>query len=163
MSAKGVDIHIIGDKDLIKRLEFLTPSIRKKVLRPAVTAASRPIRQAAKASVPVRFGALKKSIDLKAKSYKETAVAIVGPKTGQSATGVNLFGQSGRIVPTQYAHLVEKGTKPHVIRTGRGRKVIWMHPGSPPTRFMQKALSSQATHASGILNRKIAEGIEKYA
>lgn len=156
-------IEIFGDKALMARLDRLPDTLRKRVLRPAVTAAGRPVRQAAKANVPIRFGFLKKAIDVKAKSYKTTAVAIVGPRSDMSTTGTNLFGQPIRVSPSLYAHLVEGGVRPHAMPWGPGGKGRWMHPGNAPKRFLERAWESQLATAQAKLNQKIAEGLEKHA
>jgi HK97 gp10 family phage protein len=160
--SKG-DIRIVGDKALLKRLDRIAPAIRKKILRPAVTKAARPIRQAIKARAPVDAGHLKKSIDLKAKSYRHTAVAIVGPRSDMGFARTNLWGQGINSKPNLYSHLVEGGVQPHVIMTGRNRKVMWMHPGSPPKRFLRSAVMATQARAVQILNQEIRRGLEEVA
>lgn len=159
----AIRANVRGEKRLLDRLERLKLATQKRILRPAVTAAARPIRQAAKANVPVQLGLLKRSLIVKTITYPQTAVAIVGPQTKLNATRVNLFGRTVLTRPTKYAHLVEGGTRPHLIRLGRGGKVQWMHPGTPPRRFLQRAAENQMATAQAKLNQKIREGLEKYA
>lgn len=159
----SANVKVTGDKELIARLLELEPKVRNRVLRPAVTAAARPIRAAAKASVPVRFGALKKSIDLKVKTYRKGVSAIIGPRSDVSYTHTDMFGRQTTVKPSKYAHLVEGGAKPHVIRMGKNNKVVWLHSGTKATRFMENSIESQGAIAMSIMNKKIEEGIIKYA
>lgn len=154
------DISIVGEKALIKRLERLAPALRKKIMRPAVTKAARPIRQAMKARAPVAAGHLKKSIDLKAKSYRHVAVAIVGPRSDLGFTRTNLYGRTINSKPNLYAHLAEGGTKPHMISK---KRPVWMHPGSPPKRFLRAAMMATHVRSLQILNQELKRGLEALA
>ncbi len=142
-----LNVTLQGLNALQARLDRLEPALRKRILRPAVTAAARPVRQAAKQGAPVRFGWLKRSLDMKAVSYKETAVAVVGPRSRtqfvryeKTATGRLI-----KVVPANYAHLVEFGTT---------------HSRSNP--FLQRAWDAQVTAASSKLDEKIREGLERH-
>lgn len=154
-------ITLTNEKQFRKRLEALAPKLRKKIERSAITAAIRPIRQAAKANVPTRTGSLKKWIDTKVKTFRSGVVAgIVGPRRGQKIAARNYWGKTIVISPSKYASLVEAGSKPHVIRRKDGQgNWAWSHPGSPATRFMSKAVSSTASKAQAILVSKIREGV----
>ena len=89
-----------------------------KILRKAVTEASRIVKTAVKgnADATQRFGFLAKSIGVKVKTYKGVAVAVVGPRSKWSKTkGVYVKGkhkgEAKMFKPSKYAHLIEKGTK----------------------------------------------------
>lgn len=185
--SSGINIRIDGDKALMGRLDALKRGARNKILRPAISAAVRPVRQAAKANVPKRSGLLKKTIDAKIKSGEDTVFGVVGPRSNPRDS--QLYVEKGRkkarrIVPLYYAHLVESGARPHAIgrgsrlqrgtrrsaRTGKiiavARKMVQtggMHPGMAGTHFMQRAWQSTAQQARSTIERKVAEGLEKHA
>jgi HK97 gp10 family phage protein len=94
----------------ISPLEGLRKTLVSKILRKAVTEASKIVKQtvASNASSIKRFGFLAKSIGVKIKTYseKKSAVAIVGPR---SKWFKEIAGRKYR--PSYYAHLLEGGTK----------------------------------------------------
>jgi HK97 gp10 family phage protein len=89
----------------ISPLEGLRKTLVSKILRKAVTEASKIVKQtvASNASSIKRFGFLAKSIGVKIKTYseKKSAVAIVGPRS-------KWFKE---IAGRKYRHLLEGGTK----------------------------------------------------
>lgn len=111
-----------------KKLEKIGQKILGKTLRKAVNAAASQVLKAAKSSVPVQSGLLKKSLGKKVRLYKggTVAVALIGPRTGfkkivviaagkgavaSTKKGQKLLAQGGRTYtrnPARYAHLVEK-------------------------------------------------------
>lgn len=187
----NIKATILGDKALQARLEGLKRGVRNKILRPAVSAAARPLRQTAKSNVPVRSGALKKAIDMKIKSGRQTVFGVVGPRSNPKVE--TTYTEPGRtkarkVVPNFYAHLVEGGTRPHAVGRGsrlqnlraamkaarRGdtkranraathRQTGRMHPGTPAVRFLARAFASELGTMRGIMENKVREGLEKHA
>ena len=104
-------VQIIGDKEMLRRLNRLSGAKVRAVARPAVRFAMTPINKAAKAKVPRDSNALQKSLGFKAvpaKNVKNKGDVVGGirPRKG-FARQVN-----GRTRdPRFYAHLVERGTK----------------------------------------------------
>lgn len=101
-------------------LDGLRKTLVSKILRKAVTEASKIVRQTVTSNAQAikRFGFLAKSIGVKVKTYSEskTAVAIVGPrskfvKTRGVYTRGKKKGEARFIRPSFYAHLVENPTK----------------------------------------------------
>ncbi len=98
-------------------LEGLKKSLVNKILRKAVTEASRTVRTAVKSNAEAagRYGYLSKSIGIKVKIYKDIAVAVVGPRTkyvktkGAYKKGKKK-GEPKVYKPSKYAHFLEKGT-----------------------------------------------------
>lgn len=160
-------MKLTGDKALARYLQTLPRGVRNKILRPAMAAAARPVRQAAKANARGSIAAgsrqLEKSIDVKVKSTKRGAYAVIGPRSDKTGERVNLFGVTMSHRPSKISHLVESGAKPHVIMIGRGRKTPWQHPGTPATKFMERAWNSTSSQAMRIIQAKIQEGIAKHA
>ncbi len=99
-------IALYGDKELLWAFDQLPPRLQKKYARRGVTKAGRRIARAAKRHVPVRSGALKKSLAVKSRTYAKsgTVVAIIGPRTDHETTY-----QGKRHRPSKIAHLVEMG------------------------------------------------------
>ena len=98
----------------LKPLEGLKKSLINKILRKAVSEASKNVKLAVKANAG--NGNMGKSIGIKVKTYKSSVVAVVGPRTKyQKANGVfkkgKKKGEPKIIRPSKIAHLVEKGTK----------------------------------------------------
>lgn len=142
------------DRDPSKVLLSLVDKIQKQILLRAVTRASTPIRKAAKATAPVRTGALKKSMSTKAKRgrNKNVAFAIIGPRKsfmevhGTISRGPKK-GNPRRVVPRYYAHLVERGHRgPHPA-------------GAKP--FLTNAASSAMPKALTVMKEVVGIGIQK--
>lgn len=133
---------------------------RSRVTRRALDRASVPVGKAVKQNAPLLKpdprnmpgmvkGLLKKSIGRRARTYRGNQVSFlaVGPRAGfrvqlnPSWTKKKMAAGPPKPLyqdPIKYAHLVEGGTKPHMIGAS-------MHPGSPAQRYTLKAW--QATQA----------------
>ena len=134
-----------GGKAINKNLALLKKAIQRRVLRKAVTAASKPVLAAAKAKAPRETDLLLKSLGRKTKTYRSSgvAVAIVGPREGFGRE-VEVNGEVQIQDPIFYAHLVELGT----FRTS-----------AQP--FMRPAFESTKEQAKSITAKKIAEEIDR--
>lgn len=163
MADSVANIKLTGDKEIIARLKALPAKVQKKVLRPAVTAASRPVRIAAKRNAPVGQGFLKKAIDLKVKTYRRNVLGMIGPRSDMTFPTKNLWGKPINAKPAWYAVMQNDGVKPHQIMVGKGKKVAWQHPGTVGTKFMEKAYESTKASALSTMNKKLMEGIMKQA
>ena len=145
------------------RLRELDKATRNKILRPALTAAGRPLVRAMQAKAPNRSGLLRTAIGQKVKAYRNGIIVfLAGPRTGfkDSATGEN---------PTNIAHLAEKGRKA-VQALGRafglvisGGKVLFRRTAAaqPARPFMQAAADATAMEVDRTLKAGIQKGIEK--
>jgi HK97 gp10 family phage protein len=106
------------DADPQKVLADLTRGLRNKILRGAVKEASKDIKDRVKANAQTvrRTGSLARSIGVKVRSYENTVVAVVGPRSqaryvkGTYTKGKNK-GRPITVWPVLYLHLLEKGTK----------------------------------------------------
>ena len=160
-------ITLTGNRALARYLQTLPRGVRNRILRPAMAAAARPVRRAAKANARGSIAAgsrlLEKSIDFKVKSTRRGAYAVIGPRSDTTGERVNLFGATVRHRPSKIAHLVESGAAPHVIMIGRGRRTAWQHPGTPATRFLERAWNSTSSQSVRIIESKIQEGIARHA
>lgn len=130
-------------------LEAIEKTAKKRAITmKAVKAGAKIVQAAAKARAPKRSGALKQSIGIKAKKGsrgKTLAFAVVGART---KVAKQFKGKT--IKPAKYAHLVEKGTKPH-----------GGHPGAKPKPFLKPALESQKAAVGKAILATLAAEIEK--
>lgn len=152
----NVQIEARGIRDVQKALAGVRDSVKKRILRSAMTYAVRPLKPAVAADAPSTFGALRRSIGIKIKNYKGAVFAAVGPLTKykERVAGTFPFRDGSKAAkqrvqqPSKIAHLIEGGTKPHFIpapgygRTGAkrgtavGKTPGWEHHGTKPNPFI---------------------------
>jgi HK97 gp10 family phage protein len=137
---------IRGGAELEKALRELPVKLERNILRGALRAGAKVFEQEAKRRVPTRTGKLRDSIRVSVRARRGAIVAMV--KAG---------GGKERVF---YAHLVERGTAPHVILAGGGTaggKLLAAgarlfgakvdHPGAAARPFMRPAFDTQAAAA----------------
>jgi len=148
------NIKVKGLAELQTFLDQLPAKMEANVLRGALRAGAKPILGAAKSAAPVgepsetnrkRYklyaGALKDSIRISGRIDKRNGNVTASVKAGgKTKSGADVF----------YAHMVEFGTKPHVIGDGT-------HPGVQAKPFMRPALDAQ----SGAAIVAVGEYIKK--
>lgn len=166
MSA-ALSINVNGEREIVRALRKLDDRLVRRVMRKAVRAGANPIVRTARQNVPRSTGLLRKSLGTKVKTYNNgTIVAIIGPRTGFK----QLVNGKPRN-PTKYAHLVEFGTKAHLIgRAGIYFRVLreWVggpieHPGSTGTRFLTRAFQFNQRGSRRAMSKKALQEIEKEA
>lgn len=139
-----------GAKELDRKLRKLGEKVHRRVTRQAVGAAATPVVKAAKANADEskESGLLKKALGKKAVTYKktQTVAAVVGAR--KNVVG-EVDGKTRK--PSRYAHLVEKG---YIDEHGN------YVPGQP---FLRPALDQTGEQAMGVMQNKLASGIEKEA
>ncbi len=118
---------------------------KRGIMTKAMRAALKPLPGIVKAAVPRELGLLRKFISQKVKFYvaRTTAIGLVGPAVRPAVVmrrPSSWSTQPQRQNPVKYAHLVERGTRPHDIRTKRGGTI--MHPGAKAHPFMGPAAES---------------------
>lgn len=142
------EYNIEGLAELQAALQAFPVKIEKNILRGALRAGAQKIREEAQRLVPVKSGALKRSI--RVSTNAQGAVA----KSTLRAGDAKAF----------YAHMVEFGTAPHKI-TARKAKVLAIgvasvnHPGSKPKPFMRPAMDSRAQAAAEAAGDYLRERI----
>ena len=164
--ADTVSVDLRGFVEFQRNIRQLTrgrkagPKLRRAVRR-AMNKAKTPILKAAKRETPKDKGVLRLSLRAKVGTSGDTIWAIIGPRRGRFSRTVK---KQKTEVDAFYAHMVEGGTKPHVIprvtkkgkRTGLmvfnagGEKVFARKVGHPGTRaqpFLQKAGKAGFTRA----------------
>jgi HK97 gp10 family phage protein len=150
-------INIVGGKELAEFLKTLPAKLERNVMRGALRAGAKVIADEAKANVPTRMGALKKSIRVSSKLKKGevTASAKAGNK--------KVF----------YAGWVEFGTAPHKIvaskmflrfiaKDGNVVKTKSVnHTGAVSKPFMRPALDTKAAQSIQEAGRYIKQRMTK--
>ncbi|MCP4897613.1 MAG: hypothetical protein GY906_11630 [bacterium] len=151
----GFDGIVVDDAELLRKLKELERAAGDRPLRNALTAGARVIRDAAKTHVVERTGELKGTIRIRTRSLGRQAMEariVAGNSRGKG----------------WYAHFVEFGTDPHIVRKskkGLGRLRHRVHPGAAPQPFLRPAFDEKKDEAlrriHASLNRqfsKIAKG-----
>lgn len=170
---------ILGGRKLAEFLQQLPVKLEKNIMRAALAAGARVIRDEAKENVPVKLGALRKSIKVSTNSKRGTVTAKV--KAGDKRAF--------------YAHMVEYGTKAHLIKVEdedrpinykltQKRGVLTRvsirtinrnslrignsfvgptieHPGSEPRPYLRPALDSKSGAAISAVADKVRERLTK--
>jgi HK97 gp10 family phage protein len=177
-------------------LDRVKQGTRGKVLRKNVGKCSRIVLKASKAKCPVRTdnsgfrkenktrGLLKKSLGVKVATYSKAVVGIIGPRKGFKAqTGTIKSGPNkGKPIfedPSNIAHLVEFGTRPHSLqkgdrlartvagkeKKGGGKQTAGaqMHPGARPRPFMRPAWDETRSQVRSAMADGIASDIATLA
>lgn len=110
--AETLQFSTVGDLAAIKTLDALPEAFRRRVLVSAARGGASQLRRAARANLQmdgsIRTGLLWKSINLRVKRYRNGIIwAGVGADKGVKGRDEN-----GRnIIPANYIHLVENGTR----------------------------------------------------
>lgn len=159
-----IKARLSGLEAAIGRLDRLKKAVRNRVLRRAVTAASRVVLRAIKgAETARRSGQLRRSLGMKVKTYASgKVVGVVGPRKGYAATW-----QGRPIDPVYYAHLVEAGTRPHRLGAGsllkKGQQRGAGHPGTTAVRFMARGWAGAAAAARAKALALLEQGLAQAA
>lgn len=162
-----------------KSIRGFTDDMAQKAAKSAMFAAGAKIKdamQAKIASLPFNEseGFLYDSIAVKVKTYyrrtgstySAVQVAIIGPRT--DAVFQAQFGtRAGTVAkPAKYAHLIDKGVRPHAIGRGstlrKGNQTGRMHPGFPAMPFVRPALLAGSGAASAAFARSLARSLARY-
>lgn len=165
MTRKSVHMSLVGDKELIAKLNALGGKVYRKVIKQASRKAFAPVVKTAKEKAPKESGLLKKSIGVKQKSYPRAGriATIVGARTGfaQEVSVDTPFGpKTVRRDPVKYSHLVEFGTAPHSVGSGDSE---YQHPGATAKPFMRPAFDANENRAIQIMRTELAAGVVREA
>lgn len=75
--ALAVNISVLGDRALERKLSRLKAATQKKIVRKALRAAAKPIRDDAKANAPVDEGDLRKNIKVRAMRRSRVRLGVI--------------------------------------------------------------------------------------
>lgn len=151
---------ITGLERTMRQLQSLDKRAARSAVRKAANAGgtelTREVRRLAKTHR--RTGALARAISKKTRSYQagNIVVSIVGARVKKLPNGTN---------PGKYFHLVDEGTKPHIIRgilSFGGRVVRWVrHPGTRPKHMLRRASRSAGSRARKKALAKLQQEVTK--
>jgi HK97 gp10 family phage protein len=159
----SIKIDLLGDKQLMRKLDRLSTRVGRRVLRKATRAGTTPVLRDAKSRVPVDEGNLKKSMGRRFKWYNRTGtyVVIVGPRQRQEKTTLkrgSLFQTTTtKAIKGSHGHLVEFGTEPRYTKNGAFRGI------GPAQPFMRPAWEAGRKKAEALAVKKLLEEVEKEA
>lgn len=183
-------LKVFGVPECLEAFRELPRGMRNRHMRIAMNAGGGIIRDSAVAHAPRETGLLRKSLKVKVRvpdashnsaHWGRPAYAVIGPSryvigaARSTPKGTRLMGPKRAVkfvlgggklkprVPSRYAHLVEKGTKPHKIRGARinGGKGIQrgVHPGTKARSFLARAVRNVGTVAQMKVISKLREGM----
>jgi HK97 gp10 family phage protein len=147
---------VSGQRELSLNLERFPEKLQRKALAAAMRAGGRVVRDIARQNVPVKSGALRRSI----------RVTIV--RRGGTLRARIIAGRNVKKDDAFYAWMVEGGTKRHEIRP-KGKKSLFIaglfaeqinHPGARAKPFLGPALEAGAQAAIEAMREKLAAEIE---
>jgi len=133
-------INVKGLADLQRFLDQLPAKMEANVMRGALRAAAKPIKEEAQSMAkPIKSGALRDSIRVSGRIDAHNGKVTASVKAGGKKNGADVF----------YAHFIEFGTKPHSLKKGANRdsgkyQDVKHHPGISSRPFMRPALDAQA-------------------
>lgn len=161
-----VEAKIDGIDGLVAKLKDLRASLQRKVLRSAMRKSASVINKSAKGMAPRRTGQLRRSLGVAVKAYPSgVVIGVVEPRAGFKIQIPAANGRMKNIDPRYYAHLVEKGTKPHAVGKGsrtRGRKASQagrLHPGAKAQPFLLPAFTMNQARVIAIFEEEIEKAL----
>ncbi len=119
-------IKTYGFDELHNALKYLPEEIQTKCVEQALRKGGKEIVNAAKANVHSQSGALAKSISLRTDKKALNCTVWLGP-FGKTVS----MGKSGKMVKPFYAHMIEWGTKSHIIKSKKGKALLLPTGGHP--------------------------------
>jgi HK97 gp10 family phage protein len=161
--ADAISIDLLGDKELMRKLDKLSSKMGRSVLRKAIRAGTTPVLKDARSRVPVNTGNLKKSMGRKFKWYNRTGtyVVVVGPRQrGEKTTlksGTLTQTKTAKAIKGFHGHLVEFSTKPRYTKSGAFRGI------GPAQPFMRPAWDAGRKRAEKLAVAELLAEVEKEA
>lgn len=144
---------IVGGRELSDQLQQFSVKLEKNIMRGALRAGAVEIRDEVRQRAPVASGDLKKSIRVTSRV-----------KRGQVSASVKV----GNAV-AWYAHLIEFGTRPHIIRSKPGRAMRFgstttaqvNHPGIAGRPFIRPSADEATPRAIAEVTKYIRARMTK--
>lgn len=135
--AKQAQFVVTGLAELDAALHQMSNAVHNKVVRKAVRQAAKPVLKEARRLVPVKTGALRKSLKIKSakRSRKRTSIGV------EVVTGKQFFTGD-----TYYGGMIEFGTK--YIK---------------PRSFLRDAAKAKENEAVSVFRQELRDGIEREA
>ena len=165
MAVDGIKLDVLGQKALQAKLNRLKPALQRRAIRPAVQAGGTLVAKEARKLAPTGTSpAIWRNGKNKGQARKRLKRTIATRmKTYSNGTIVCVVGSRSREAP--HGHLVEDGTKPHIIpgpvKLGGRLRINVQHPGSKPRRWLSRSLKNTQAQQRGNFITKLSAGIEK--
>ncbi len=137
-----INISLLGDKALQRKLDALPNKLAKKVMRQALREGARPVLASAKANAPVLTGRMKKSLKLRAMKARRGNFGVVIMTGTREQLGIDPKDKS------YYPFAVEFGFKRHNV---------------PAHPFIRPALDDNREKSTRIIARLIGAGVLREA
>jgi len=147
-----IEKNVKGLAELQKFMDTLPPKLEANVMRSALRAGTKLIKESAVQNAPVKSGRLRDSIRITTRSRGGRVSAFV------KAGGKKAF----------YAKWIEFGTAAHDIVAKAGKNLFFggifaekvRHPGSAPKPFLRPALDAQSSAAIAAAGNYIKSRLE---
>ena len=155
----STDFKIEGGEQLQKFLNTFPVKLERRIVKRALKPGASLISKAAKSIVSRKSGKLRKAIAVRNVKNRMSVQVYVRRGKGQKNDG-------------WYAHMVEKGTKPHKIKPYKGRKKVLAaggviygrsvrHPGAKAMPFMKPALEQNVPEVLKTVASRMSLLIER--
>lgn len=187
----GIRARLSGVPRLVRKLAEVDEKVARKALKKGIDEATKPILKDARARVRTATKLLKKALGRRSRVYRKGVVvvglvgvrkAFKGPKGKRVRldkfrvrVGTKADGTPEYMDPTNYAHLVEFGTRPHSLAKGdrlrrKGRKGAGVqtkgaarHPGAKKYPFLRPARDANRGAAVRAVKRHLQAAIASTA
>lgn len=150
---------------LQKAFDRLVARTGQKVTKQAVRAATQPLLVDMRASAPYRSGTLRKSVKKVVRGYRKNGIVVglVGVSRGISGTH-----NGKRVVPANYAHLVEFGRKKVTAKNAKvlsSGAIVFGRTAkaAEPKPFIRPAYDRQEQRMKHIARSEVKKGVERVA
>lgn len=172
------DQVIVGGRELDAFLQTLSEKVERNILRSAIRSGASVYAKGVKDRIPV--GPTSSENEQLYGGYEgalRDSVRVTGKaKGGTVSASVKVGGKTRRGAQVFYAHMVEFGTKPHIIKPAKKKLLFFggqsvaevSHPGMKAQPFMRPAFDGDAAAAIDAVGKQIrkrltAEGINSPA
>jgi len=153
--------YVRGDKEAMKMFRRVKNTIEQKATKTALRKSGNIVLKTARKNERPISKILARGLGTKIKYYKNTGtgVAVIGVRNVDSVRQKN---SKGRLHdPRNTVHLVELGTKPHMIPLFGNKAVLVMHPGTAAKHPLSRALEStqgKVKHEYEITFKRVIDG-----
>jgi len=134
----SVNIEVLGDKALQKALNALPITMERKIVTQALRKAAKPVLATAKARCPVKTGALRKSLKLRA----------IKRRKGNFGVRIMTGTRKELGIPAEYPYYY-----PAHVELG--------HAGTPAIPFLRSSLEDHRTQCLQMVALMVRAGIDK--
>ena len=160
--ANFIDIAVIGDKELQRKLKALDEKMQKKIVRKALRQAAKPVLSAARLLCPENTGRLRASLKLKVRRQKRGVFGVEVITGTRQELGIRANDPYYYPAAVEFGHLVglrHRHREQKELRRLRkqGALVVGAHP------FLRPALEMNRSTGIAIAARVIASELKREA